>query len=146
MMRRRGFTLWEMTIVLALVAISAAIVIPAWSDLGMAQSVQPGEAVVSLLRDARKTAIENAQTISVRIDPTSGFYQVDSAGANGTGRLAEGQLALSAYESLITDVARLRFVFRPTGAAMGDTVQIRGEQTVMIGVDSWSGHALVYAR
>ena len=146
MRARRGFTLWEMTIVLALVAISAAIVIPAWTDLGMTPSAQPGEVIVSLLRNTRKHAIENSQTVALRIDPTTGYYRVDTTGANGTGMFVDGQIEMSAYESLETDATRLQFIFRPTGAAMGDTVRVRGEQTVMVGVDSWSGHALVYAR
>jgi prepilin-type N-terminal cleavage/methylation domain-containing protein len=147
MRARRGFTLWEMTIVLALVAISAALVIPNWVDFGESASVAPGDAMVALLRDARKLAIERSQTVRVQIDPAALYYRVDTTGANGTGFYADGTLAMSTYETLETNLKRLRYMFRPTGAALGDTVAVRGgEYPVTVAVDSWSGYAIVYAR
>ena len=147
MTRRRGFTLWEMTIVLALVALGATLVIPNWVDFGENQSVAPGDAMIALLRDARKLAIEQSQTVRVNIDPAALYYRVDTTGANGTGFYADGTLAMSAYETLETDLKRLRYMFRPTGAGLGDTVAVRGgEYPVTVAVDTWSGYAVVYAR
>jgi len=143
---RRGFTLWEMAVVLALTALTAAVVIPNWSDFGTAPPALPGDAVVALLRDARRHAIDSSQTVSVRIDPSSLYFRVDTTGANGTGVLADGTLGVGTYETLITDLPRLQYVFRPTGAAMGDTVLVRGDISVMIAVDAWSGETVRYAR
>ena len=50
-------------------------------------------------------------------------------------------------ETLITDLPRLQYVFRPTGAVFGDSVLVRGfGATVMIMMDEWSGQAVVHAR
>jgi prepilin-type N-terminal cleavage/methylation domain-containing protein len=147
MKARRGFTLWEMTIVLALVALGAALVIPNWVDFGENPSVAPGDAMVALLRDARKLAIEQSQTVRVQIDPAALYYRVDTTGAYGTGFYADGTLQMSAYETLETGLKRLRYMFRPSGAALGDTVAVHGgEYAVMVAVDPWSGYAVVNAR
>ena len=72
---------------------------------------------------------------------------MDTTGAYGTGLYADGTLAMSTYETLETSLKRLRYMFRPSGAALGDTVAIRGgEYAVTIVVDPWSGYAAAYAR
>lgn len=148
MMRaRRGFTLWELTIVLALVALGTALVIPNWVNLDDPPAPVPGETLLALLRDARRFAIEQRQTVAVRIDPTTRYYRIDTTGVNGTGALLEGEIQLGAYETLETDRPRLQYIFQPTGAALGDTVVVRGsEGQVMIALDAWSGTTVAYAR
>jgi hypothetical protein len=43
---------------------------------------------------------------------------------------------------LVTDLPRLQYVFRPTGAAFGDTVIVRGGSLPLtIRIDPWSGVA-----
>lgn len=143
MMRaRRGFTLWEMSIVLAITALVAAVVIPAMvgPQFGNDPVPQVGDEIVGLLRDARRAAIDYDQVVTVRVDPTSGNFQVDTTGAYGTGMYSNGQLSLGAYESLVTDLPRLVYVFRPTGAAFGDSVGVRGANgAATVFVDPWSG-------
>ena len=144
---RRGFTLLEMAIILAMMAITAALVVPAWTDLGTTPPPLPGDALVSLLRDARKVAIEQSLTVAVRIEPSSNYFRVDTTGVAGTGMLADGTLEIGAYETLRTDLPRLQWVFRPSGAAMGDTVTVQGNSiTAVLAVDAWSGQVGVYAR
>jgi prepilin-type N-terminal cleavage/methylation domain-containing protein len=143
MMRaRRGFTLWEMSIVLAIMALVAAVVIPSLvgPQFGNDPVPQVGDQIVGLLRNARRAAIEYDQTVTVRVDPTSGMFQVDTTGAFGTGMYSSGQIDLSVYESLVTDLPRLVYVFRPNGAAYGDSVGVRGANgTATVFVDPWSG-------
>jgi prepilin-type N-terminal cleavage/methylation domain-containing protein len=148
MRARRGFTLWEMSITLAIMAVAATLVIPVLTQrFGTEQPPQSGDALMALLRDARRTAILHAQTVSVRVDPATGLYRVDTTGIAGTGLLAEGGLGMSAWETLVTDLPRLQYVFRPTGAAFGDTVVVRGsERTVAISLDPWSGYAILAPR
>ncbi len=56
--------------------------------------------------------------------------------------LAEGTLDLGLTQTLETDQPRLRFVFRPTGAAFADTVVVRGgDVPLVVRVDPWSGVA-----
>lgn len=149
MMRaRRGFTLWEMSIVLGITALVAAVVIPAFGlKFGTDPVAQAGDVIVPLLRDARRTAIDWNQTVTVRVDPASGLYEVDTTGASGTGMYVTGQLELNAWESIQTDLQRLQYVFRPTGAAFGDSVIVRGTgAAALVVVDPWSGVPYVYAR
>jgi Tfp pilus assembly protein FimT len=144
---RRGFTLLEMAIILALMAVSAALVIPAYTDMGLTPPVLPGNALLVLLRDARRVAIGQSLTVAVRIDPSTNYFRVDTTGISGTGLLADGTLEIGAYESLKTDLPRLQYVFRPSGAALGDTVTVQGNSlTAVLAVDAWSGEAVLYAR
>jgi len=147
MRARRGFTLWEMSIVLAVMAVSALIVIPRLTSFGDDPPEQTGDAIVTILRDARRAAIERSQTVTVRVDPVTGAYRADSTGIAGTGLLAEGTLDLGTWQTLETQLARLVYAFRPSGAAFGDTVLVRGSDgAVLISVDSWSGVAVADAR
>jgi len=144
---RGGFTLWEMAIVLAVMAIAAVLVAPAITRLGESPPPRIADAVLALLRDARKAAIDRNATVTLRLDPVSGRYRADTTGVAGTGLLAEGTLALGATETLVTDRARLVYLFRPTGAAFADTVLVRGAgKTVLVSVDPWSGVARTDAR
>lgn len=144
---RRGFTLWEMAVVMAIIAVSAVVVVPRmWLSFGEDRPAQTGEALLSLLRDARRVAIERNQVVYVNLDPASQRFRVDTSGIAGTGMLAEGMLETGGWETLVTTLPRLRYVFRPTGAALGDSVRVRGNESVLVTVDPWSGEAMVHAR
>ncbi len=144
---RRGFTLWEITVVFAVMAVTALLVIPQWLQLGNDTSRGASDSLLTLLRDSRRLAIMSNQVVAVRIIPLSGTFRVDTSGVGGSGEFRSGQLALSALESLETDQERLQFVFRPTGAAFADSLIVRGaDGAVLIAVDPWSGEAAAYAR
>ncbi|HEY6219033.1 MAG TPA: hypothetical protein VIV65_03180, partial [Gemmatimonadaceae bacterium] len=65
----------------------------------------------------------------------------------GSGTVAEDSLRLGAAELMESDKPRLRYVFRPTGAAFADTVTVRGsDSTRVIVVDPWSGVAYAKTR
>lgn len=143
MMRpRTGYTLLEMSVVLVIMAIAATLVVPALVDLGQEPSPHTASALLDLLHASRAAAIDNDVTVTLLVDPVSGAYRADSAGVQGTGVLATGQLALQGDEQMVTDLPRLRYVFNPTGATWGDTVRVRGgSSSVLISVDPWSGVA-----
>ncbi len=144
---RRGFTLLEMSIIMAMMAVAALLVIPAYTDFGAVPPVLPGNALLALLRDSRRLAIDNSLTVAVRVDPATNYYQVDTTGLAGTGRFTEGTLEIGTYESLTTDLPRLQYIFRPSGAALGDSVTVQGNSAnAVIVVDAWSGEATLYAR
>jgi prepilin-type N-terminal cleavage/methylation domain-containing protein len=144
---RAGFTLWEMAIVLAIMAVSAVIVIPRLTDLGAVPPTLPGDAIMAALRDARRAAIERGVTVTLRVDPANGLFRADTTGIEGTGMLAEGSLDVGMWETLITEEPRLVWVFRPSGAAFGDTVRVRGSAgVVLVSVDPWSGVPVADAR
>ena len=144
---RRGFTLWEMAIVLAVMSVAAILVAPAITRLGEGPPPRTADSVLALLRDARRAAIAGNAMVTLRIDPVSGHYRADTTGVGGTGALAEGTLALGATETLETALPRLRYIFHPTGAALADSVLVRGfGEAVLVTVDPWSGVARTDAR
>jgi prepilin-type N-terminal cleavage/methylation domain-containing protein len=147
MIARRGFTLFEMAIVLAIMALIAAIVVPELSRFGRERTPEAAGGMLSLLHDARKVAIDKAVTVNLRIDPLTGRYRVDTTGVAGTGEFTEGAVPLDASETIVTEQPRIQFIFRPTGAVFGDTLVVRGlGSTVLVSVDPWSGLARTDAR
>jgi prepilin-type N-terminal cleavage/methylation domain-containing protein len=139
---RRGYTLMEMAVVLAIMAIAATLVVPALVDLGQSPPRHAAAELLDLLRDARAVAIDSDVTVTLLVDPVTGKYRADSAGVEGAGPVATGQLELGGSEAMVTELPRLRYVFAPTGAALADTVRVRGaDSSVVVRVDPWSGVA-----
>lgn len=144
---RRGFTLMEMGVCLVIMGVAAAMVVPAISRLGEGKPETGADKVVSLLKQARNIAIEHNYTVTVRIDPVTSRYRVDTTGTNGRGILADSTLDLGASETMETPLDRLQFSFRPTGAVLADSVIIRGVGTsVLLSVNPWTGEASLVAR
>jgi prepilin-type N-terminal cleavage/methylation domain-containing protein len=139
---RDGFTLWELTMVLLVLAIAAGLAAPAFARFGAEQPEGSADRVLGLLHDARKAAIDFNATTTLRLDPKTLNYAVDTSGVNGAGRLAEGTLDLGLTQTLETDKPRLQYLFRPSGAAFADTVIVRGGSVpLVVRVDPWSGVA-----
>jgi prepilin-type N-terminal cleavage/methylation domain len=140
--RRPGFTLWELTMVLLVMAIAATLAAPAFARFGTEQPTGAADKLIGLLRDARKASIDFNATVTLRMDPKTLRYQLDTSGITGSGRLAEGTLDLGLAATLVTDEPRLRYVFRPSGVAFADTVIVRGGNVpLVVRVDPWSGVA-----
>jgi prepilin-type N-terminal cleavage/methylation domain-containing protein len=144
---RRGFTLIEMAIVLAIMAVTAMLVAPALSRMGQGKPAGVGDDVVKLLHDARMIAITRNETVTLRLDPASGRYRADTVGIAGSGELGEGTMTLDARETLETSLPRLVYVFHPTGSAFADTVLVRGAGgAALVSVDAWNGVAYAAPR
>lgn len=147
MHERHGFTLLEMAVVLAIMAVSATLVAPAISRLGHDRQTQAAAGVLGVLHDSRKLAIDQNVMVILRIDPLTGHYRADTSGVAGTGQFADGTIALDATETIVTELPRLQFIFRPTGAVFGDSLLVRGQgSTVLVSVDPWSGVARTNER
>ncbi len=139
---RRGFTLWELTMVLLVMAIAATLAAPAFGRLGTEQPTRGGDQLLGLLKDARRAALQYNATVTLRLDPKTRKYEVDTTTVVGRGLLATGVLDLGLTETLVTDSPRLVYVFQSTGAAYADTVVLRGAETPLtIRVDPWTGVA-----
>ncbi len=91
---RRGFTLWELTMVLLIMSIAATLAVPAFARLGSEKPATAADAMLGLLHDARKASIDYNATTTLRLDPKTLKYEVDTSGGNGFGQLASGTLDL----------------------------------------------------
>ena len=128
--------------VLLVLAIAATLAVPAFSDFGRNPEPTGADALLGLLKDARKAAIDFNANVTLRLDPETLRYELDTSSVSGYGVLAAGTLDLGLAHTLVTGQPRLQYVFRPTGAAFGDTVVVRGgPQPLTIRIDPWSGVA-----
>lgn len=144
---RRGFTLWELTMVLLVMAVAATLAAPAFARLADDTPRQPADQVIGLLHDARKVAIDDHAVVTLRLDPKTLDYQLDTSTAWGAGPMAAGTLDLGLGATLVTDQPRLQYVFQSTGAAFADTVVVRtGAVPIVVRVDPWSGVARADSR
>jgi len=145
--RRTGFTLWELTMVLLVMAIAATLAAPALARFGTEQPPGGADAMLALLRDTRKAAIQFNARATLRLDPKTLKFEVDTSGPFGMASLAQGTLDLGMSSSIATDQPRLQFVFEPTGAAFADTAVVNGGQIpLIVRVDPWSGVARADSR
>lgn len=130
--------------VLLIMAIAATLAAPAFARFGADQPPGGADAMLGLLREAREAAVDLNADVTLRLDPQTLDYAVDTSGASGSGTYASGVLDLGAAQSLVTDQPRLQYVFRPSGATFADTVVIRGGRVpLVVRVDPWSGVARV---
>jgi prepilin-type N-terminal cleavage/methylation domain-containing protein len=144
---RSGFTLWELTMVLLVMTIGAALVAPAYGRLGMEQPSTAADKIIGLLRDSRKVALDNNVTATLRLDPKKLNYRLDTTGVGGTSTFASGVLDMGLTQTLSSDQPRLQFIFWPTGAVFADTVVGRGGDVPwIVRVDAWSGVARADSR
>jgi Tfp pilus assembly protein FimT len=144
---RKGFTLWETALVLAVLVVTLVLAAPAMVGFGADKVPTDADAILVLLRDARRSAVAHSALVAVRLDPETGRFRVDTTGVKGMGTLTEGKLELGGATKLVTDLARLQFIFQPTGASFSDSVGVRGPNgTMMVTVDPWSGVARADAR
>jgi Tfp pilus assembly protein FimT len=128
--------------VLLVLAIAGTLAVPAFARFGAEQPTRGADGMLGLLRDARKASLEYNATVTLRLDPKTLKFQADTATAAGTGVLAVGVVDMGLTETLVSDQARLLYIFRPTGAAFADTVVVHGGETpLVVRVDPWSGVA-----
>src|SRR5262249_14686559 len=95
----RGFTIVELTVVLAIVGIISAIAIPnLWTYLRTATLRAGAEEAVAILNAPRQLAIRTSTTVCVRNDGTRLRYHVGNCGAapwSGSGTDASGNIQLA---------------------------------------------------
>ena len=146
--RRSGFTLIEMIVVLIIIAVLSWLTAPAMMRM-ISPHAGDGDAmpVATLLRTARREAIERGLVVSLTVDPAGARYRADSIGVAGAGLLAEGEIAIDDGVALESDSARVRFTFRPDGSVFGDSIAVRGQYgSAMVSVDRWTGAIRIDAR
>jgi general secretion pathway protein H len=141
---RRGFTLVEVLVVLAILGIAAAAVAPALARAarGSTPVERSTEEVLRVLRSARKEALQRGVAVTVWITPGSGRYRVVEAVSDGPAPdpVAGGVLALVPDTRLLADPPGASFAFDPLGGGSGGPLTVQGSTGVrVVRVDRWTG-------
>ncbi|MCX5767641.1 MAG: type II secretion system protein [Gemmatimonadetes bacterium] len=142
---QRGFTLIELVVVLAIIAMVLAVSVPAFA--GRADAARPGdtEGLVRTLLRARQTAVESARLTTVILDPSSRRAWVRTDGP-APGVDTSFVVALADDVRLSADGARVRFAFYPDGHAAGDALTIASPRgTAQLRVSAANGDPIVHA-
>jgi type II secretion system protein H len=146
---RRGFTLVEMMVVIAILAVMAAVSVPAIRDLRAIDPLDQGASVaITLLARVRQTAVERATPVRVVVDPVGLRYWVRAlrTGAAPDSVIAD-TLMLPADVTLDATTARLTITFSPAGEARGDALVLRWRgRAAAVVADPWTGDAHVAQR
>ena len=121
MMKRSGFTLIEVVVTLAVIAVMVAFAAPALMNLGPGEEATELEPLRVLLVDARHRSERNASDVTVTVVPETGAYRVEERSAGGETVVEEGSLRLSQVRSR-GPADRFRVVFRAVGMGVGDTL------------------------
>jgi len=143
---RGGFTLVEMLVVIAILAVMAAVSVPAIRDLRARDPlVLAASVTTTLLARARLTAVERATPVRVVIDPVGLHYWVRAlrSGAAPDSVMSD-TLLIPGDVTLGGTSARLAVTFTPSGEASGDAIVLtwRG-RSASVAADAWTGDAHV---
>lgn len=147
---RRGFTLLETAIVLAITAIGALLVLPLWPSATAPVAPRdetPGAGLAAALASARRQAITARQTVDVHIDAAQRHLRIDTTGAAGRGVWQDTILPIDAADLLVTADTTSRVRFQPSGAAESRPMSLRHPYGwVAFVIDPWSGEVHRVAR
>jgi prepilin-type N-terminal cleavage/methylation domain-containing protein len=143
-MTARGYTLVEIVVVLAILAVVTGVVLPAMVRAAPDGEARAAEDLARILRMARRAALEGGAAVIVIVVPATRAYVVE-AGPGDT-VLARGVLALPLGVRLASDRPATRFVFDRLGTAGPDSVAVIGAHgSAMVKVDRWTGEIGVHA-
>lgn len=124
----RGFTLFEVLIVLAIVGLVSAIMAPMiFKGVSGTRSRAAAYEIAAALRQARGEAVATNADVALMVDPERGAYALEAAKP----KMLAGTLRLSLYaaqsEQLGTAIGGIRFY--PDGSATGGQITVRDETT-----------------
>jgi len=141
--RSRGFTLLELLVVLAIVALAAALVVPNIpSVIGATRLTTAAQVTGAFLREARALAIVEGVAVDFEIDPRSGAYRfADRAKSINPGVALVLTTMLPAGRAPGSPgVVR----FYPDGGASGAVIRLeRGGTLRVVAVDPLTGRVRV---
>jgi prepilin-type N-terminal cleavage/methylation domain-containing protein len=136
----RGYTLVEIVVVLAIVAVVTAVVLPSMLDRPVSAALRSADDVAGIVRAARRAALDRAVPVIVTLAPTTRAYLVETDADDSSTVLAQGVLALAPGARLAAGGAAARIVFDRLGTASPDSVTVIDDDgSVMVTVDRWTG-------
>lgn len=145
--RQRGHTLWEVLLVLAVMATIGAIVAPAVvtpASSNRTDVARTAQGLVDLLMHARSTAMERGTGVRVVLDPNTAHVWTFALDRGELRLVGDDRLAQGANVELVANGPRVRFTFDASGTASGQRLMVRGMSgSRRIVVDPWSGAAHV---
>lgn len=137
----RGYSLMELVVVLAILAVAAAVVAPAVGRTADDVRVRAELAgLAAFLRTAREQAVARQQAIAVTLDPEARVLLLRRSGREGeTG--VQASLAVSALLRVEADPAMPRLTFLPHGMSSGARflIEAPGSRAYVITVDPLTG-------
>lgn len=145
--RRGGFTLIEIVVVLVILAISAAVVAPAFSAaLRRDNSDDVAANLLSLLERGRRTAIAHATTVRGSVDVRTGRVALTRTEDDSVFVAVDTIVALPRGVTLSAAAPHAHWIFRLDGSATGDTLLVNGGEDTRIWVDALTGVLRRHAR
>jgi general secretion pathway protein H len=137
----RGYSLMELVVVLAIVAVATAVVAPAVGRTADDVRVRAELAgLAAFLRTAREQAVTRQQALEVTLDPEAQIMRVRRPGRDDETR-AQASRAVSSLLRVASDPARPRLTFLPHGMSSGArfTIEAPGPRAYVITVDPLTG-------
>lgn len=144
MIRRRGHTLIELTVILTVLGVMGALVAPSWREARQESRLDASaRALASLLGEARLAAEERGTIVTLILDPATGRAWYTAEALDAPPQRA-GTLPLSGTVVIESVSPRVRFVFVPGGLAFGTPLRLHdGAGARVVTVDPWTGEVHV---
>jgi general secretion pathway protein H len=137
----RGYSLMELVVVLAILAVAVAVVAPAVGRTADDVKIR-GElaALAAFLRTGREQAVARRQALEVSLDPEARVLLLRRPGREGEARV-EASRAVSSLLRVEADPAMPRLTFLPHGMSSGArfTIEAPGPRAYVISVDPLTG-------
>ncbi len=115
----RGYSLMELVVVLAILAVATAVVAPAVGRTADDVRVRTELAgLAGFLRTAREQAVTQQQALEVTLDPEAQIMRFRRAGREGEASV-QASRAVSSLLRVASDPARPRLTFLPHGMSSG---------------------------
>ena len=137
----RGYSLMELVVVLAILAVAAAVVGPAVGRTADDVRVRAELAgLAAFLRTAREQAATRQQTLEVTLDPEARVLLLRRAGREGEAGVQASRVVSSVLR-VASDPAMPRLTFLPHGMSSGArfTIEAPGPRVYVITVDPLTG-------